>query len=143
MAFWAKSLRIFKCLCDHGTQSVRRVARTDRVVEKQCASSHSRRCSAATRHPESWLWETAEGRQWLTRLVVATLYTFGLKRGVGLDTMSEFFAAAASGNAGGVFAVRLTWGDAGVGGRTAGDGGGLGAGGACARRGARDHWGRG
>ena len=43
-------------------------------------------------HPESWLWETEEGRQWLTRLVVATLYTFGLKRGVGLDTMSEFFA---------------------------------------------------
>jgi hypothetical protein len=43
-------------------------------------------------HPESWLWETAEGRQWLTRLVVATLYTFGLKRGVGLDTLSEFFA---------------------------------------------------
>ena len=43
-------------------------------------------------HPESWLWETEEGRQWLTRLVVATLYTFGLKRGVGVDTMSEFFA---------------------------------------------------
>src|SRR4029434_491206 len=43
-------------------------------------------------HPESWLWETEEGRHWLTRLVVATLYTFGLKRGVGLDTMSECFA---------------------------------------------------
>jgi hypothetical protein len=43
-------------------------------------------------HPESWLWETAEGRRWLTRLVVATLYTFGLKRGVGVETMSEFFA---------------------------------------------------
>jgi hypothetical protein len=42
------------------------------------------------RHPESWFWETADGRQWLTRLVVATLYTFGLKRGVGLDTLSEF-----------------------------------------------------
>ena len=42
------------------------------------------------RHPESWWWETEDGRQWLTRLVVATLYTFGLKRGVGLDTMSEF-----------------------------------------------------
>jgi hypothetical protein len=28
----------------------------------------------------------------LTRLVVATLYTFGLKRGVGMDTMHEFFA---------------------------------------------------
>jgi len=42
--------------------------------------------------PESWLWEPEEGRQWLTRLVGATLSTFGLKRGVGLDTMSEFFA---------------------------------------------------
>ena len=26
------------------------------------------------------------------RLVVATLYTFGFKRGVGVDTLSEFFA---------------------------------------------------
>ena len=43
-------------------------------------------------HPESWVWETEAGRRWLTRLVVATLYTFGLKRGVGMDTMSEFFA---------------------------------------------------
>ena len=37
-----------------------------------------------------WGWETEAGRRWLTRLIVATLYTFGLKRGVGLDTMSEF-----------------------------------------------------
>ena len=44
------------------------------------------------RHPESWLWETEDGRRWLSRLVVATLYTFGLKRGVGVDTLSEFFA---------------------------------------------------
>ena len=42
-------------------------------------------------HPESWVWETEVGHQWLLRLIVATLYTFGLKRGVGLDTMSEFF----------------------------------------------------
>jgi hypothetical protein len=45
-----------------------------------------------TSHPESWLGETEDGRAWLTRLVVATLYTFGRKRGVGLDTMREFFA---------------------------------------------------
>src|SRR4029453_7508753 len=44
------------------------------------------------RHQESWFWETEDGRTWLTRLVVATLYTFGLKRGVGLDTISEFFS---------------------------------------------------
>ena len=34
---------------------------------------------------------TAEGRCWCIRLVVATLYTFGLKRGIGADTTSEFF----------------------------------------------------
>jgi hypothetical protein len=43
-------------------------------------------------HPESCLWETPEGRQWLIRLVVATLYTFALKRGVGMETISEFLA---------------------------------------------------
>lgn len=42
--------------------------------------------------PESWFWATADGRRWLRRLVVATLSTFGLKRGVGVDTISEFFA---------------------------------------------------
>lgn len=90
MGFWAKSVQIFKYLCDHGTQSVRRVARQTGLSK----SSVHRLTQAMERrngYPESWCWETAEGRQWLTRLVVATLYTFGLKRGVGLDTISEFF----------------------------------------------------
>jgi hypothetical protein len=43
------------------------------------------------RSPESSLWETETGRAWLIRLVVATLLGFGLKRGVGADTLSEFF----------------------------------------------------
>ena len=38
------------------------------------------------------MWETEEGRRWFLRLVVAVLYLFGLKRGVGAETMSEFFA---------------------------------------------------
>jgi hypothetical protein len=37
------------------------------------------------------LWETEAGRPWLIRLVVATLLGFGLKRGVGAETLSEFF----------------------------------------------------
>jgi hypothetical protein len=91
MGFWEKSLRIFKSLCDNGTQGVRRIAQQTGLSK----SSVQRLKQAMERrdvHPESWLWETAEGRRWLTRLVVATLYTFGLKRGVGVDTMSEFFA---------------------------------------------------
>ena len=44
-------------------------------------------------HPESWLWETEEGGRWLIRLVIAVLYYFGLKRGVGAETMSAFLMA--------------------------------------------------
>jgi hypothetical protein len=44
------------------------------------------------RPPESWLWETAAGRRWLTRLVGAPLSTVGLNRGGGMDTLSELFA---------------------------------------------------
>src|SRR5919108_2395977 len=90
MGFWAKSLRIFKCLCDHGRQSVRRMAQQT-GLSKSSVHRLQHAIERRNSHPESWLWETEEGRQWLTRLVVATLYTFGLKRGVGLDTMSEFF----------------------------------------------------
>jgi len=90
MTFWAKSLRVFNCLWEHGTQSVRRIAHktgfSTRSVQR-LQQAIARR----DRYPESWLWETEEGRGWLMRLVLVTLYTFGLKRGVGLETISEFF----------------------------------------------------
>src|SRR5262245_41791237 len=57
-------------------------------------SSVHRHLQAITRracYPESSLWETEVGRNWLLRLVVATLFVFGLKRGVGAETLSEFF----------------------------------------------------
>jgi Family of unknown function (DUF6399)/IclR helix-turn-helix domain len=90
MTFWAKSLRVFNCLWEHGTQSVRRIAHQTGFSK---SSVHRLQQAIARRghYPESWLWETEEGRGWLIRLVVATLYTFGLKRGVGLETLSEFF----------------------------------------------------
>jgi hypothetical protein len=44
------------------------------------------------RSPESWLWATEGGRHGFTRLIVATLSTRGLKRGVGRETMRAFFA---------------------------------------------------
>ena len=53
------------------------------------------------------------------------------------------FHSTASGHAGRVFAVRLAWGDAGVGGCTASDDSGVGAAGVCERSDARGHWRRG
>jgi hypothetical protein len=85
-----KSLRICKYLCDYGQQSVRQLAQQTGLSK---SSVHRLRQAMERRSgsPEAGMWETEAGRQWLTRLVVATLYTFGLKRGVGMDTMSEFF----------------------------------------------------
>ena len=91
MGFWDKSLRIFKCLCAYGKQSVRHIAHKT-GVSKSSVHRLQQAMERRDRHPESWWWATEEGRHWLTRLVVATLYTFGLKRGVGMDTLSEFFA---------------------------------------------------
>jgi hypothetical protein len=91
MGLWTKSLQIFKCLCDDAKQSIRHMAQRTGFSK---SSVHRLKQAMERRdvHPESWLWETEDGRRWLTRLVVATLYLFGLKRGVGLDTMSEFLA---------------------------------------------------
>jgi IclR helix-turn-helix domain len=91
MRFGDKSRQIFNCLCANATQSVRRLAQQT-GLSKSSVHRLTQAMERRNSHPESWFWETADGRQWLTRLVVATLYTFGLKRGVGLDTMSEFFA---------------------------------------------------
>jgi IclR helix-turn-helix domain len=91
MGFGAKSLRIFKCLCDPSPQSIRQLAQRTGFAK----SSVHRLTQAMERravYPASWRWATEVGHLWLTRLVVATLSTFGLKRGVGIDTMREFFA---------------------------------------------------
>ena len=91
MGFWEKSLQIFNYLCEAGTQSVRHIAQQT-GLSKSSAHRLQQAMERRNCHPESWCWETSEGRGWLTRLVGATLYTFGLKRGVGVETISEFFS---------------------------------------------------
>ena len=90
MRFWAKSLLIVNALCDHAKQSIRHLARQT-GMSKSSVHRLKQAMERRDRHPESWLWETEDGRCWLTRLVVAALSPFGLKRGVGLETISEFF----------------------------------------------------
>src|SRR6266705_4927028 len=90
MGVWAKSLQIFNCLCDNGKQSVRRIAQKTGFSKSSVHRLQQARARRDT-HPESWWWETEDGRCWLIRLVVATLYPFGLTRGVGAETLSEFF----------------------------------------------------
>ena len=81
---------MFNAIREHGKQSLRRLA--DRTgLSKSSVQRHLQAMDRRDRSPESSLWETPAGRAWLVRLVVATLFVFGLKRGVGAETLSEFF----------------------------------------------------
>lgn len=90
MGLWAKSVVIFNSLREHGKQSIRSLA--DRTgLSKSSVHRHLQAIDRRDRYPESSLWETEAGRAWLIRLMVATLLVFGLKRGVGAETLSAFF----------------------------------------------------
>ena len=90
MGLWAKSVVIFNAIRDHGRQSIRSLAEQT-GLSKSSVHRHLRAIDRRDRYPESSFWETQAGRAWLIRLVVATLFVFGLKRGVGAETLSEFF----------------------------------------------------
>src|SRR5919202_1950966 len=89
MGLWAKSVVIFNVIREYGKQSIRSLA--DRTgLSKSSVHRHLQAMDRRDRYPESSLWETEAGRTWLIRLMVATLFVFGLKRGVGAETLSEF-----------------------------------------------------
>ena len=86
---WDKSLRICQGLCDHGVQRVRRIAHRTGLSKSRVP----RLQQAMERHDghlESWLWATADGRRWCTRLRGATRSLFGLQRGGGAETIRAF-----------------------------------------------------
>ena len=90
MGLWAKSVVMFHAMRAHGKQRIRSLA--DRTgLSTSSVHRHLQAMERRDRYPESPLWETEAGRTWLIRLVVATLFVFGLKRGVGAETLSEFF----------------------------------------------------
>jgi hypothetical protein len=91
MGLWAKSVVIFNSIREHGKQSIRSLA--DRTgLSTSSVHRHLQAMDRRDRYPESSFWDTEAGRAWLIRLVVATLFVFGLKRGVGAERLSEFFS---------------------------------------------------
>src|SRR5215831_5765013 len=91
MGLWAKSIVIFNAIRAYGKQSIRSLA-DQTGLSKSSVHRQLQAIDRRDRYPESSLWETPAGRTWLIRLVVATLFVFGLKRGVGAETLSEFFS---------------------------------------------------
>jgi len=99
MGLWAKSVVIFNSILEHGQPSIRSLA--DRTgLSKSSVHRHLQAMNRRDRYVEFSFWETEAGREvsptpdmtWLIRLAVPTLLVFGLQRGVGAETLSEFFS---------------------------------------------------
>ena len=78
-------------LRDLGPKSIRQLAAATGLpkssVERHCKGLQAR----ARQVPEAELWEHERGAQWLRVLVLAVVFVFGLKGGVGVERISEFF----------------------------------------------------
>ena len=83
--------QIFTVLRERGPQSIRKLAQATGLpkssVDRYCKGLHER----ARQVPEAELWEHERGAQWQRVLVLAVVFVFGLKGGVGVERLSEFF----------------------------------------------------
>ena len=83
--------QVFVILQQTTDASVRTIAKVTGIPR---SSVHRYRIGIVKRnqYPESHLWEREEGYQWVCLLVFATVYVFGIMRGVGAESLSLFFS---------------------------------------------------
>ncbi len=62
-------------------------------LSRSSVHRHQQSIEDRQQYPESSVWETAVGYRWLVRLVIAVVYHFGIKQGVGAESLSAFFKA--------------------------------------------------
>lgn len=52
---------------------------------------HTNRQKERNQYEESLFWESQSGQNFLKRLIIGVLYTFGIKGGIGAERIEEFF----------------------------------------------------
>jgi len=62
-------------------------------ISKSSVHRHQQAIERRNQYPESEWWETAAGSAWLKRLVIGSLFFFGLKHGIGVGEVSQFLRA--------------------------------------------------
>lgn len=73
-----------------GEQSFRSLAAATKL-SKSSVHRLYHRLLRRNQYPESQLWETEAGQQWLRLLVFAAVFVFALQGGIGCERLSEFF----------------------------------------------------
>lgn len=74
----------------YGKKSIRKLAHIINL-SKSSIHRHLQAKERRDQHPESSLWETEVGNDWMRLLVFATIYHFGFECGVGSNKLSNFF----------------------------------------------------
>lgn len=82
--------KVFKHISKFGHQSLRKIGAAT-GLSKDSVSRSLKSLEKRDKHPESHLWETAEGYAWLLRLFVAVLFEFGIKGNQGAGRINNFF----------------------------------------------------
>ena len=81
---------VFKAGSELGKISFRHLAQKTKL-SKSSAHRLYHRIARRNQHPESSLWETEAGQNWLRLLVLATIFVFALQGGIGCERLSQFF----------------------------------------------------
>ncbi|MEL6816599.1 MAG: DUF6399 domain-containing protein [Cyanobacteria bacterium J06656_5] len=87
-----RSQKVAASIKENEAQTLRGIAATTNI-SKSSVHRHRRAIARRNQHPESIFWETTAGNQWLARLVFGLVYYFGIKQGVGAESLSEFIQA--------------------------------------------------
>ena len=70
-----------------------RSAAAELEMSKSSVHRHYQAQERRQQYPESHLWDSQEGYDFLCRLVAAALYCFGFEKGIGAESLSRFFYA--------------------------------------------------
>ena len=84
---YQKVAQYLKETSNHARRAIAEALNISKSSVQRHISSRARR----NRHPESYFWETAEGENWLRLLVFGAIYHFGIKGGIGSDSLANFF----------------------------------------------------
>lgn len=81
---------VFQVGYELGINSFRTLALKTNLSKSSIHRLHHR-IIRRNQHPESSLWETKEGQEWLRLLILATIFIFALQGGIGCERLSGFF----------------------------------------------------
>lgn len=87
-----RSQKVAACVKENVQQTLGAIAATT-GMSLSSVYRHQQAMKRRNQYPESSFWETEAGTQWLKRLVFGLVYYFGIKQGVGAESLSKFIQA--------------------------------------------------